>query len=372
MRSRFDEKLLCILFCAFLGAVSLLFFVLPKEEFSEAEKRYLAESPDLSLEGLTSGELGENIESYMADHIPAREFFVGLNSYMDLFTGRQVSKEVYLAEGGRLVQAPVVWNDAQAKQNIGAINSFAEAIGEKIDFMVVPSAGWAAEEIIMGPSYPFEDEKLIERLYGLCSDKIVTFDILSVFEETEEPYSLYYKTDHHWTAEGAFTAYEAYMKHLGRNYRGRDSFTVRRVENFKGSTYSESALWLTGGETLELWQGSENLTVTNGESSEVHKGVFYEERLKEADKYTVYLDGNHSVVRISNPEKEGKILVVRDSYSNCLGTMLAESYGEVVLVDLRYYKKPVSELCSEEGFDDILVCYSMENIMTDTNLIWLK
>ena len=64
--------------------------------------------------------------------------------------------------------------------------------------------------------------------------------------------------------------------------------------------------------------------------------------------------------------------MLRDSYSNCLGGFLAESYETVVLVDLRYYKKPVSELYAQQDFTDVLVCYSLGNFMTDNNLIWLK
>ena len=64
--------------------------------------------------------------------------------------------------------------------------------------------------------------------------------------------------------------------------------------------------------------------------------------------------------------------MIRDSYSNSLGCFLAESYGEVVLVDLRYYKQPVSALAAQEGFDDILICYSIGNFLTDTNLIFLR
>ena len=96
--------------------------------------------------------------------------------------------------------------------------------------------------------------------------------------------------------------------------------------------------------------------------------------LEELDKYTVYLDGNHSLVRIENPAAagKGKLLVIRDSYANCMGTFLANSYESVVLVDLRYYKNPVSELLAAEEFTDVLVCYSLGNFMTDTNLIFLR
>jgi hypothetical protein len=162
------------------------------------------------------------------------------------------------------------------------------------------------------------------------------------------------------------------MTYLGREYRSWEDFIIEVQEGFQGSTYSRSALWLMEGEPLELWHGSEELTVTNGESETAHSGVFYRERLEEADKYTVFLDGNHSIVRIQNPEKQGKLLVIRDSFSNALGCFLAESYGEVVLVDLRYYKQPVSQLAAEEGFDNVLICYSIGNFMTDVNFSWLR
>ena len=103
--------------------------------------------------------------------------------------------------------------------------------------------------------------------------------------------------------------------------------------------------------------------------------MFYRERLEEADKYTVNLDGNHSVVRIENPNAltDDTLLVVRDSYSNSLGTFLSESYKTVILVDLRYFRSvPVSELAARENVDRVLICYSIGNFMTDTNMIFLR
>ena len=164
------------------------------------------------------------------------------------------------------------------------------------------------------------------------------------------------------------------MQALGRDYTPQDAFAVTTHGGFYGSTYSRSGLWLTESENVELWDSGKNFTVTNTETNEPHNGLFYEERLEELDKYTVYLDGNHTLVRIQNPEAKGKgkLLVIRDSYANCLGTFLAESYEEVVLVDLRYYKNPVSELLATEDFADVLVSYSIGNFMTDANVIWLR
>ena len=373
MKNRLDQWITVVAFCAILGIMAALFLVLPEKDFSETEKRYLEDFPKLTWESLSSGEFGADIETYMADHIPGRDFLVGLNAYVDKWTGRQVSKDIYVAEGDRLVEAPVEWNEAQAQQNMMAINLFAETIGTDVDFMIVPSAGWAVEEQIKGLADPYMDKQMIGNLYAMAGENLNTLDILSVYENMNRD-TLYYRTDHHWTSLGAYTAYKTYMQSLNRDYRDQADFTVNTAQGFYGTTYSRSALWMTPKEPLEMWTGSENLMVTNGEVDGVHAGVFYEERLQEADKYTVYLDGNHSLVRIDNPDNagKGKLLVVRDSYSNCLGCFLAESYESVVLVDLRYYKESISELYAQEQFDDVLVCYSLSNFMTDTNLVWLR
>ena len=364
MKPRKDEILTCVLFCGFLAVMMVCFLLMPKQDFSETEKRYLEDPPVVTWENLASGKLGNDIETYMADHIPGRNFFVGLNAYYDLFSGRQNTKDVRLLEDDRLVEAPTQWNAAAAARNMSCINAFAQTIGQQVDLMIVPSAGWAAEE-------GYQDEQIISDIYAMAEAPVATVDLNEILAGREE---YFYKTDHHWTSRGAYTAYRAYMEQLGREYRDESDFEIRTAEGFHGSTYSRSALWLLPAEPLEMWYGSEDLLVTNGETESVHDGVFYTERLSEADMYTVYLDGNHSIVRIENPAMagKGKLLVIRDSYSNSLGTFLAESYETVVLVDLRYYKSPISELCAQEGFDDVLVCYSIGNFMTDTNIIWLQ
>ena len=229
--------------------------------------------------------------------------------------------------------------------------------------MVVPSAGWAAGV------EAYTDEDTLDAIYEAAGKNVTAVPVEEIFRGKPE---LYYNTDHHWTSQGAYYAYAACMEAVGRDYRVEDDFQVTVAGDFQGSTYSRSALWLTPSETIELWKGSDRLTVTNAETEGVHEGIFYRKRLEEADKYTVFLDGNHSLVRVENPQKQGKLLVIRDSYSNCLGGFLAESYGEVVLVDLRYYRQAVSELVQQEHFDDILVCYSCANFLTDTNLMLLR
>lgn len=350
-----------VLFCGFLFSIAAG-YLLPKSAFSEMEKRYLAQSPDFCWETVFSGTWSSQAENYLTDHVPCRNLFVGINAYVELLAGRQRLKDVWL-EDGKLLEAPVAMDEQVISQNMSVINTFAETLEQKVYLMVVPSAGWAAGV------EDYTDDDTLNAVYAAAGKNVCTIPVEDIYSGRPE---LYYNTDHHWTSQGAYDGYVAYAQAVGREYRTAENFDVTSVGGFQGSTYSRSALWLTPSESIELWQGSSRLTVTNAEAEEIHGGVFYPERLEEADKYTVFLDGNHSVVRIQNPEKEGKLLVIRDSYSNCLGGFLAESYGEVVLIDLRYYRQAVSTLVKQEAFDDILVCYSCANFLTDTNLILLR
>ena len=366
MKTKSSDLVTCVLFFGFLSLMLVLFAVLPKEVFSETEKRYLEKSPELTWKDVLSGEFGESAETYLADHMPARNNLVGLNAWYDYCSGRQVTKDVYVAQGESLVEAPAVWDERTVSKNMKAINAFAEETGKTVEFMLVPSAGFVRENEILGLHDPYTDDLLIGEIYALAGEAVNCRDLLPVLTEPEH----YYRTDHHWTCEGAYRAYAFLMEQLGRDYPSCDAFTVERYEGFYGSNHSRGGFWSFASDSVELWKKDALLSVTMGEAS--YDTLFFEERLEELDKYTVYLNGNQPLVRIENPEGEGSILVIRDSYANCLGTFLPHTYESVVLVDLRYYKEPVSELLAEQEIEDVLICYSIGNFLSDNNLIFLR
>lgn len=162
----------------------------------------------------------------------------------------------------------------------------------------------------------------------------------------------------------------SYLEQSGRQTPEESAYAIREIPGFYGSTYARAALWRTPAESLELWDSGRRFLVESWENGKIHEGLYYEANLMENDKYPVYLDGNHSLVRILNLSGagRGKLLVIRDSFANCMGCFLAEGYEETVLVELRYYRLPVSELARSEAFDDVLVICSVGNFMTDSSL----
>lgn len=368
------NALFCVLvFSAFLLIISIS-FLFPVQQYSVYEKRYLSSFPALDAETILTGKFGEKIESYMADHLPLRTFWIGLNSYFEYVSGRQASKEIIIGKSGRLYERPSVWDEKKVTANIDSLNRFADTVGKQIDLILIPSAGFVLQDDIPPFTDHYSDGEMIDQIYAMAGDGIQTYDAVSWLNSFADRDELYYSTDHHWTSKGAYIACKNYTISKGLSPLPADSYRITEVSGFYGSTYARSSLWLHKSENIEIWESSSQLTVTASDISGSHDGVFFFEQLDSGDMYTVFLGGNHPLVRIENSDSgnDRQLLVIRDSFANCGGCFLANSYQTVVLADLRYYKYPISELIETEEFDDILVLYSLSSFLSEQDLLWLE
>ncbi|MCR5087926.1 MAG: hypothetical protein K6C08_00250 [Oscillospiraceae bacterium] len=370
---RVSDLVIACLFCGLLAAVLLAFLLLPERTFSEREKRWLAEKPEWKLSGILSGQFEEDAEAWAADHLPGRDFLVGLSAGTDRFMNLQVTKEIYVGKSGRLYERPSAYSAETIRRNMSILNTFAEAVGQPVDLVLVPSAGFLMRDDITGLKDAYEDDRIIGEACALAGELVRPLELLPVFEGFAAPEELYYRTDHHWTSLGAYLCFREYAAEKGRACLRPEDYTLTKEEGFYGSTYARACFWNIPPESLELWDSGGRYTVRFSDREKEYESVFFPEHLEEADKYPVFLDGNHPLVTIRNdsPDAEGKLLVIRDSYSNCLGCFLADAYESVTLADLRYYRQTLSVLCEEERYDDILFLYSVNNFMSDVNIAML-
>ena len=63
---------------------------------------------------------------------------------------------------------------------------------------------------------------------------------------------------------------------------------------------------------------------------------------------------------------------MKDSFGNTLATELLAAYHEIWMVDLRYYRTAAVSDLLEKGVDTLLVNYSLDDLVNDQNIIWLK
>ena len=80
-----------VIFCGFIFAFALFYFVSPKSDYSAQEKRKLSDFPEFTLEKLADGTFQSGIDDYLSDHITASNFFGGFSAEYELVTGRNGS-----------------------------------------------------------------------------------------------------------------------------------------------------------------------------------------------------------------------------------------------------------------------------------------
>lgn len=368
-----------LLFIGIIVVMQAAFWLLPRRSFSENEKRVLSEAPQIDAAGIADGSVFRSIESYLSDHFPGRELWVGANAYLENAEGRGATEDIVRGTDDWLFTAPVSDDRETLWDNMQAITTFAEKQSVPVTMMAVPSAGAVVSDKLPALHLPYPDADLLEEARRIAGNTLHWVELYTDFCSAEQPERLYYRTDHHWTTEGAYRAYCLLMEELGQSSAPRDDFTVEQITDFYGTSYSKSGLWLTEPDTLELWTDSDIQAVTtvydaNRADPVTREGMFFREYLEDADKYPVFLSGNHARVHIETNADSGKrLLVIKDSYAHALAPFLAEEYSTIDLIDLRYFKQQtISSWLEENPADEILLVYGLSSLAEDKNLQWLE
>lgn len=379
-RSKIGKYIPAVVFLIFIYGMALWFIFSPKTDYSSSEKRYLQKFPDANVEKVLSGEFGSEFETFFADQFPQRNTWVGLNAYTALAEGNNGASGVYNCKNGYLINKPVS-TDNNLDKNVGAVVDFAKSIDTPTTVMLVPSTGYIVDDVLPTFHDKYNDDEDISKISStLSKDKIGFVDLRERFKsEYKNGSQLYYKTDHHWTTKGAYTGYQELCKALGITPIDDSTLKKDSYPDFYGTTYSSSGFWLTPPDNIEIWSNPNNssknisVKITEGANIKTSGSMYFTDHLKEDDKYPVFIDGNHALTEITNTNaKNGTILLIKDSFSHSLAPFLAENYSKVVLVDLRYYKESVSDLVTTYNPEQVVVLYGIDNLATDTDIVWLK
>lgn len=212
---------------------------------------------------------------------------------------------------------------------------------------------------------------MIDYLYSKLDRQITTIDAYAEIRKHTDEY-LYFRTDHHWTALGAYYAYTAFCQARGFEAVPLSSFETGSYSGFLGSFYRQILnqpqskqmesnpdtvtyykpiveSHLTYYEDATLANPGQNLGVISGVGSSV------------SNKYLCFLGGDHPISIIDTKATGGVCMVIKESYGNAFLPFLTSHYSKIVVVDPRYFNSagnPSLDLISfakEMGVNDLLV-----------------
>ena len=370
---------LLVLSAVLLFGGSLVNAVWPKRSQLELENRKAAQLPAFSVSALLDGSWQSGFSKWMQDQYALRDSAINTQRAADELLFQKVEEGgILLGKDRWMFTKLFTVDDATQKQldkNVQAVSDFAAAHPGKVTFLLAPSASVIyREELPLGA--PMVDENaMLDNIFAKVGQSADVIDLRGTFTDLKDEY-LYFKTDHHWTPNGAYHAYEQFCALKGLTPFDRAAHASETIENFEGTHYSATRLWNVADDTITYYPMDNLMTVykITGEAAyepEKTENIVNTDKFSTRDKYAAFLDGNNGYSTIEG-NGTGSILVVKDSYANSFIPYLTENYAKIGVVDFRNFKYGLDSTIEKEGYDEVLVLYNFQTFIADTNLIYIS
>ncbi len=376
-----------VLFLATLFCLGFLNVISDKPTISQLENRALKERPKLIAEKLFAGNYCKEFEEYFADTFIFRENFVNLSRDIKELRGFSREDQATIVdhtganfaagEPGKtgsilLLKDRAMYIHYFNPQALGlyatAINNLQERIsdGVKIYSLIAPTQiEFVANKKSKEVSAPEKNsiDFVNKRLH-----RVTPVDAYATLKESWGEY-LYFRTDHHWTALGAYRAYTALMKATGDKAVPLEKYAVQELAPFLGSlhTITLNKNLEKKPDTLQLYQPfTEHQYYVYWSSTPVQREVLEMAHAQNKNKYGIFLGGDIPLGKIVTEVKNGKkMLVIKDSYGNAFVPFLIPHYEEIYVVDPRHYKEGVVQLIRDNKIQEVLFINNTDTLIEE-------
>ncbi len=275
----------------------------------------------------------------------------------------------------------------KAAEYVTEFNKFAKQ--ENIDFLYIsaPNKLYKNNHLAISGVYPKYGDTS-EFLSIIEKNDVNCINIAEEFEtEGIDMYDFYFKTDHHWTPEGAFFAFQKTCEFMKNEYGYEIDSKFTNINEYTIDTYEDYFVGSAGTRTGSLYSGKDDFsliypnfqTQLSLTDADIFKeGNFYDvmfdlEKLNETFVYCTYLgyDTPLKTIKNFNSTSDKKIMLIRDSFGSTFAPYLSLICKELYIVDMRI--EPMSDCnimsyAKELGVDTVIVLYSNSTIM-DVDLV---
>ena len=200
----------------------------------------------------------------------------------------------------------------------------------------------------------------IGKIYDILDGNIIrtpTYDMLAAHSDEY----IYFRTDHHWTALGAYYAYLSFTEAAGFAPVEINNYIEHSIPGFLGS-------FAKGTQNRNVREHPDTLYYYELDSvvSFSRKLFVIPEDLSKLS-YRVFMGGDYAKLDYTSSNKNGRTLVIiKDSYANALIPWLSPHYERVIVIDPRQYSGSVTKLLGElEQADLLFMNYVAATAMSD-------
>ncbi len=390
-----------LLTLAILTAVSFAIPLRPAQ--SQMERRNLAELPEFSWEALADGSYFDGITLWFSDTFPGRESWISLSKELEQLHGHSdiaIAGELPIVEtlppeptvrlnvpeetepdptdvtdapteateagwqGVEVVDEDLQIGEAVIQIGDSAFNPvgfsvynsdrYAKALTKLADTLadqgvrVISAPAPTAVGILISPENQArlrcsDQNETIRYFHDQMSDNVIKVDTYAALLPHNDEY-IYFRTDHHWTALGAYYAYVGICEALDKEPVPIEELEVWDQGEMEGSLYwkapNRRKLKL---DTLIAYipKGDMELRVRTLHNEGTVRPLIQDMTKRNPNvKYNAFLFSDNAMVSVTNGDitDGSSCLVVKDSFGNPLVPFIAQNYSTVYAIDYRKFQ----------------------------------
>ncbi len=332
MYGKKKDLVLCILFGILFAGGFLLCLFLPKETYSDSERRLLSPMPELTAGKVWSGRFMTDFEDYAVDAFPFRDEFRRIKALTaaNIFF-RQDNNGIYVSDGF-LASLEYPMNQESLLHAVERFRYVYEKYlteENQVYLCVIPDKNCFLANESGHLSMDYGD---FEKQMESHADFAEYISIAGLLEKDD-----YYRTDTHWRQERIIDVADCLAQAMGA-VLSKDYEIHEWDQDFYGVYYGQAALPIAPDQiryvTTEAIRDCEVYDWQNQKEIPVYDM----EKASGRDPYEMFLSGSLSLLTIKNPNAptDKRLILFRDSFGSSIAPLLAAGYAQIDLVDIRY------------------------------------
>lgn len=268
------------------------------------------------------------------------------------------------------------YNEKYAKSYTDEINEFTKKLPDtnRVYVMLIPlSSSITLPDALRGKINSRDQNAAIEKVYAKLSEKVVPIRLYDTLMKHRTEY-LYFRTDHHWTALGAYYAFSCLMKEKGQSVPAITEYQSVSFPGFLGSFYRDSKknkeLAKTPDEVIAYYPMARDqikLLYRNTKGQEIKWPIIGDVSKYGASlKYATFAAGDNPYTKVTNASlTDGSVcILVKESFGNVLVPFLSDRYQTIYELDYRYYQDSMTALVKEHPNADVIFADNMSMLQS--------
>ena len=268
------------------------------------------------------------------------------------------------------------YSDKTADKYASYVNETAEQLRNVADVydVVIPlSSGITLPDNYYDKISSSNQKTAIDNIIGKLSGDVKAVNMYENLMKHRNEY-VYFRTDHHWTALGAYYGYEAFCDAKGVIPISLDRHESVEFDNFLGSFYNDTKkdkVLEKNPDTIKAYypispDTSMVYTTTKG-SSNSWEVIYDVSDYPSSIKYSTFIAGDNpfTVITNKNLQDGSSCIVVKESFGNAFVPFLVDHYEKIYVVDYRYWEGSLIDLAKEKKVDDVIFLNNLSMIRSD-------